>query len=555
LKGSGLTTVIERLAESWLDSQTERRYQPAFIQLLISEGWKVLHNTRHSPIEFGKDVLARSSMGELYAFQLKGNPGSRLTKSQAQEIAPQILELIETPVSALHRTTSEQHVAVLVTNGEVDEEAQLLLRELAERTKNPLSSASRFELWSRGNLLGRLVPKAAAIWPSSLEGTRKLLQLYAATGFEIPDPVEIGEVLTLAIGRPSGSMSSAERTSKLTSLLLLGEILKAPWYGTRNHYSLFHISVLVTVFAMRFADSGPRKRILAAYAPVIADHCVDLMEEAKERKFDAIHVWPGEDPFSEIDIMVERIRLTADCAAALVLGRSDPRSYSVEYVRDLLSGSFGPGILWGQAAVPAAITRYWAHRRLDASQRPDSILGSLLSGLIAAANGRATGVDGLPDPYHGFEACWARLADKNPDIDPSLLLDTFKGHTWFATPLLFMLAKRNWKQSCKSIWYQYSKVTHDSVSLEGQEFFDALLSKKGTNTSRIHRDAEWHDFVVAAVNAGECRFLNGLEEFAWVIAAYIGIVPYRAWTGVLMWLDSQLCDTWYSAHHLPPSNR
>ena len=49
-----MISVVERLVESWLDSQGERQYQPAFIQLLVSEGWSVLHNTRHSPIELGK---------------------------------------------------------------------------------------------------------------------------------------------------------------------------------------------------------------------------------------------------------------------------------------------------------------------------------------------------------------------------------------------------------------------------------------------------------------------------------------------------------------------
>src|SRR6266481_6388018 len=78
-KGSEMISVVERLIESWLDSQTERRYQPAIIQLLVSEGWSVLHNTRHSPIELGKDVIARDPGGLLHCFQLKGNPGSRVT--------------------------------------------------------------------------------------------------------------------------------------------------------------------------------------------------------------------------------------------------------------------------------------------------------------------------------------------------------------------------------------------------------------------------------------------------------------------------------------------
>src|SRR5690349_20618600 len=84
--------IANKLVESWLDSQGEKQYQAAFVQLLISEGWVVLHNTRHTSLEFGKDVIARDPGGQLYAIQLKGNPASRLTIGQAQELAPQIRE-------------------------------------------------------------------------------------------------------------------------------------------------------------------------------------------------------------------------------------------------------------------------------------------------------------------------------------------------------------------------------------------------------------------------------------------------------------------------------
>lgn len=42
------------------DNQNKRRYRPTLIQMLVSEGWTILHYTRHSPIELGKGVFARS---------------------------------------------------------------------------------------------------------------------------------------------------------------------------------------------------------------------------------------------------------------------------------------------------------------------------------------------------------------------------------------------------------------------------------------------------------------------------------------------------------------
>ena len=122
-----MITVAERLLESWLDNQTERRYQPAFIQMLVSEGWTVLHNTRHSPIELGKDVIARDPKGFLHCFQLKGNPGSRVTKSEAASLLDQFHELVRLPPGPeFLNYPHENHVAIFVTNGEIDEEARLL---------------------------------------------------------------------------------------------------------------------------------------------------------------------------------------------------------------------------------------------------------------------------------------------------------------------------------------------------------------------------------------------------------------------------------------------
>ncbi len=82
--------MLERLIEYWLDSATERSYQPAFVQMLVGEGHQILHSTRHASIEFGKDIVSIAPDGVPCAYQLKGNPGGRLTGSQLRDIASQL---------------------------------------------------------------------------------------------------------------------------------------------------------------------------------------------------------------------------------------------------------------------------------------------------------------------------------------------------------------------------------------------------------------------------------------------------------------------------------
>jgi len=47
--------------------------------MLTGQGFRIVHNTKHTPQEFGKDVIAVSPEGKLVGYQLKGNPGATLT--------------------------------------------------------------------------------------------------------------------------------------------------------------------------------------------------------------------------------------------------------------------------------------------------------------------------------------------------------------------------------------------------------------------------------------------------------------------------------------------
>jgi hypothetical protein len=84
----------EKLIEIWLDSAGERQYQFAFRNALLSAGYTIVHDTSHTALELGKDVIAIAPNGKLFAYQLKGNPGGRLTISQWHELLPQINALV-----------------------------------------------------------------------------------------------------------------------------------------------------------------------------------------------------------------------------------------------------------------------------------------------------------------------------------------------------------------------------------------------------------------------------------------------------------------------------
>lgn len=547
-----MISVVERLIESWLDSQTERRYQPAFIQLLVSEGWSVLHNTRHSPIEFGKDVIARDPNGVLHCFQLKGNPRGRVTKTEAQKLLSQFIELLELPPSRHFRTSAnEKHVAVFVTNGEIDEEARLVFENAGERVAKDTCPAQRIELWTRGVLTSRFLKTAGRIWPTSVEGTRHVLDLMARDGREIPDPQFISKVFASTAPAPSKKTGSPAKSSNLAALLLLAEVVKAPWYAAENHYGLYVVTVLASVQALRFADSAKRLSAVAQYANLCLEHSADLIKEAQTRHFDPDLAWAQRNMFAEAEIMVERRRLVGDCAATLVLSGSADAHYDRDYVGNLIEASFLRPNLWGLAAVPAHIVRYWAACRVRAGAHIDRELGEHLRLILEASLERLPNAKALASPYFGFADCWAYSKQLRFFADTRIFAESFKGRISFARAILFMLAKRNYKQTCKRVWPLFSRVVHEEPFVPSAAFFDSLLSRDGEMRTYTFHRKEWTDLVGEAIDDSEGAFLERFHALTWLFAAYVAIVPYRGWTGVLMWLDSKLNTTWYSRDHLP----
>lgn len=544
-----MITVAERLLESWLDSQTERRYQPAFIQMLVSEGWTVLHNTRHAPIEFGKDVIARDPSGVLHCFQLKGNPGSRVTKSEAASLLSQFNELLMTaPGPEFRKSADERHVAVFVTNGEIDEEARLLFERAAEICKQPAAMASSYQLWTRGDLLKKLGP-AMRVWPATLDGIRLILNLLAGDGREQPDPQDISRIMASLL--PPSDASSPAKDAALSSMLVVAEIIKARWYESDNHQALHCVTVLAAVAAMPLADTAARMATLGHYAPLALEHCTDLLVEAKTKNFSPKRVWSERDVLGEYDVMWERRRLVADCAAIALIGRADMSTELRSYATELVTAVTHHVMLWGQAQIPSLIAAFWARGRVEAGIAREFDLAATLR-KVQELNGGHDDTAALPQPYYCWPDAWAYFRNLPHMTDSGIFEDHAHGHLFFGRAIMFMLAKRNMKRTCGELWPNFTRPIHEEPQLADDSFFSAVHCDNGAMYQIQLRTGVWTDLVNEGIDAARAAaFLERFASLAWLIAAYVSLVPYRAWTPVLMWLDARLDRSWYDKDARP----
>jgi hypothetical protein len=244
--------MLERLIESWLDSASERSYQSVFCQMLSADGHLIVHSTRHMPIEFGKDVVTVAPDKIPCAFQLKGNPGGRMTNQELRDVQPQLLELATRPL--MHSGVPRKpHRCYLVTNGEVDEEAQLSLTLLNQTLECQAFGANRIELWNRGHLLEMANRLGANLWPAELTDLNILLELLVHRGDDfLPiDKFEalLRRVLQLDI-QSSNRLRATELRRRITSAAVLTAVALRNFSSTNNHLAIATAWVLFITYVI-----------------------------------------------------------------------------------------------------------------------------------------------------------------------------------------------------------------------------------------------------------------------------------------------------------------
>lgn len=280
--------MIAKLIELWIDSASERSYQAAFCQILAARGYRLLHSTRHRPLELGKDIIAIAPTRKACVYQLKGNPSGYMTISAFQAIQQQIITMIAVPPT-LDGKSARRFDAHLVTNGRIDEEVQEAIGKLDAACRARTYAADSLKTIARDEMLADAVELGASLWPSEVEDEDLLMQLLVADGRE-PYPESLGDALlarVLALSAPQ--LSAAELERRVTSAGLLNAIALRRFSAQNNYAAEAHAWTLLYAMscgAYEYRQRFPAKRAmqtLEAARSAIHDCLTNLALEARLR--------------------------------------------------------------------------------------------------------------------------------------------------------------------------------------------------------------------------------------------------------------------------------
>lgn len=480
--------MIEKLLENWLDSASERSYQPVFVQMLAAQGYRVIHSTRHAALEFGKDVLAIAPDGRGCAFQLKGHPGGKLGLREFQrEIQPQLVQMASQAV-VYPGFPKGGHRSFLVSSGYFEEEVQRAVDDL-----NRAGYRSRIELISRGDLIKWANDLGTSLWPSELTEVRTLLELFLANP-KNPGPVEkLADLLrhVLIEGRGKRSLKKAELERRCASAALLAGIVSTSFLAARNHYAvvaawtMFCVTTIGACARHRIALSGSILRSFRLGEEFIHEALMELWKEVKERKY-LIEGNALADPeiFGWRQVVLTSLLTALSVRLAESMGKSASEGDSeADELRLWLQNK--PRIdIWGEAAVAAILPwLVWLFRE-DPSQRPERNLATILRMVLRlnAANSK----NSLPSPYYSFEEIVrSRLSLERGHRLSALSEETFAGASFSAMPLFHALVKAGLKQTCRDLWPEYSRLTHRAFRVSRNWEYCLYRSRGGEDVSHI----------------------------------------------------------------------
>lgn len=539
--------MLERLVENWLDSAGERTYQRCFCQMLTGQGYRIVHNTQHTPLEFGKDVIAISPTGALVAYQLKGNPGATLKPREFDGIRGQLEQLATLALTIPEVEGRVPDECYLVTNGEIDEavyhQIQLLNRALARRGH----ANDKIKTITRGKLLDWSKSLGQSLWPSEIEDFGNLVKLLNYEGNEI-FPAKIFDPLlrnTLCFHK---AVKVDEMRRRVTSAAIMTSLALHSFSRRRNHYA----EITAWMMFVSYAIAACEKNNVS-----FARNCREAVLVARDGIYDLLGLICTElinrktlaegDVFSDFEFYRPRALLIYALMSTYWIwseaeGWKQPDHKAV--IDNFIPENLPRPWLWGEGAIPHFLTYIWYRKRVDATAKQDKLIAAVLGILI---QNKLTGNPPLASPYYDIEKVVRHRARPVLGCDDPFEGDSFEGTSYFCESLLVCLVRANLKQDCKDLWADFTKVHHERVLPEkAWQFGLYRTGEAATNETIIYEPTmEWSDLQEISREHAALDVPKALKADPILLLLFVNIFPFRASFSAMKFLHQRFDGTWF----------
>ena len=531
--------MLERVIENWLDKATERSFQQPYCYILSADGHTIIHSTRHSAMELGKDIITINRHGTPCAFQLK--TGNISLAKWRSEVNPQIDDLVYGQINHPSVDNSRHHISYLVTNGNIEEEVS---RAIDDRNRTWKDQGLPYCLKTivRGQILEKATNLGIDLWPSELTEIKTLLEMFLESGQGVLPKEKLVSLfestfpLKLADSENEPSKTHCERV--IASAAILCAIAISSFSNEKNHVAEIEAWVLYISYVLalaerwRLSDRAYKDEFEIA-TQSIYNSLANLCDEIKERGY----LIEG-DPLA--DSYVYRVRVTwlLGLMSIYALWRGDKnllKDRTDNFLREFCEEQQKQLLLWGEAAIPQRLAFLWYFRKINATRKPDDALSDLIS-LICKLNG-PEGRGLLANPYYEAENILPHILG----VAEEPLMDSFRRESYALEGLIHLYVRRNWKQRMKSLWPSVTRIMYQSFEPENSCDFYRWRNRAGAHKTVSPKPMqEWDELKALASESDGACIPPSIKKHPILLLLFLCVYPHRMNAEILRWLDTQM---------------
>lgn len=528
----------ERLIENWLDNVNERAFQAPFCQILVSKGHAIIHSSRHCAAEQGKDVITIDPTGRPCAFQLKGNPSSRLTLTEWRKISAQVLDLINIPISDTN-LSKVQHKSYLVTNGLVEEEVRITIKALNEGFARDGFQNRTLEIIDRGILLRDFIDVGTNLWPNEIRRINDLLSILVKDGKDLY-PVEVAHSLLVdALQLEDETIPPAtEVRRRINSASLLIYLTLTPFYRQNNHLAV----ITGLMLGISYSISSVEKclnGVDAASGTAIATMREELINTIQSLLTECLDVDDLIEGDPQVDFPFYRPRIT------LLLGIFSSLALTCKEIPDLprlvqfFERFSHKVLLWGEGAVPSLILTYYYLCHNGMSRKAETLLMKILGALLLPPDQSRVW---KASPYYTLpEIVRHQMTAFLGPTNTPLRRESLGHRSFFTRTLFFLLVRTGRKQACRSFWGSFTKVDSADFIPDEPAAFCLWRTNKGKEVHLQHQSKkDWGKLLVEMNEITTDYIPRSFQDDPFLLALFSVLFPYRMTFDVARHLDSKV---------------
>ncbi|MBS3910003.1 MAG: hypothetical protein KGZ93_10355 [Actinobacteria bacterium] len=541
--------MLERVIENWLDRASEKSFQIPFSHMLINEGYKIIHVSRHCGMELGKDIIAIDADGTPCAFQLKGAKNGKISLSQWREdsISAQLQDLVMTAIDHPSVDATKPHRSFFVTNGNLEEEVSRAISDM-NRTWERQGQPYGIETIVRGEFLEMALNLGTNLLPSGLPDTtleQRFLQLFQEMGNDVLPKEKLTALIESVL--PFGYVKTNDRSRKpskaacsraISGAAVLCSISTSSFDEKNNHVAVIEAWVIFLSYTLALAerwDLDPKywKNEFEMAKQAIYNKLEDLYDEVKEAPYLTEGNALADPPFY-------RVRLTWLVAYMSILGlwrrfenkRADETDV---FIKEFCLENRRKLYMWGEAAAPQFLAAMWYQKKVISTPEPDFLLKALIE-VICHVN-KPKGEELLANPYYDANSVMPHLLG----IAEKPLDERFRGNSYVLEGLVHLFVRRNFKQHTWPLWPDVTRISVTTFKPKKLWHLYKWNNREGVlEIAYPKHTQDWSELRTMAQESGGAYVPKLIKTEPVLFLLFLCVYPHRMNASIMRWLDSEL---------------